>query len=119
MKIGQGGYPRVTNPSQDVPEELKRPNIAGMEYELAENVGQRLRSIAGPVRLFEHTISLELGAPEGNENLTVISPGEPKLYGYVDRNRGLVLNQDDRGFLVGAPVNPGALTQFQSYLWGG
>ncbi len=117
LKIGQGGYPRVTNPRQNVPDELTSPVIGGMRYELAENIGRRIRSVAGPISLFEYSISRELETPEGDETETVSCPGQPNLYGYVDHNRGLVLNQDEQGDLVGAPVNPGALRRFQSYLW--
>ena len=117
LKIGQGRFPRVTNPRQPVPDVLTSPMIGGMRYGLAENVGRRIRSVAGPIRLFEHSISHELETPEGDETETISSPGQPQLYGYVDRDRGLVLNQDDQDHLIGAPVNPGALTRFQSYLW--
>lgn len=118
LKIGQGGRPRVTNPRHDVPDDLQRPTISGKTYELAENVGRRLRSLAGPLRIFEDSVSVELTEHEGVQDSVISSPGEPKLYGYVERNRGLVLNQDDQGALVGAAVNPAQLTQFQSYLWG-
>lgn len=118
VKIGQGGIQRVTNPRNPVPPSLTQPRIEGMQYMLAEPGGGRIRSLAGPLRLFEAKLSGVIDQPQGTLQQPTLSPGGPLLYGYVDRHGQLHAPADSSGNLIGREASADALRELATYLWG-
>jgi hypothetical protein len=117
LKIGQGGFPRVTNPRHVVPDALLTPTIEGTRYVLGEASGGRTRSLAGPLRLFQHSIEVEIDRPTGTFERRVTSLGSPVLYGSVDQQGGIGIVADSDGGLIGRDATSLGLRQFQTYLW--
>lgn len=117
LKIGQGGYPKVTNPRRPVPDEFLTPVIGGTRHFLAEPGGARLRAVAGPLGTFETTISGVVDRPEGILAQRVLSPGVFMLYGYADPSGRPHLEVNGTGNLVGRPTNADALRAMATYLW--
>lgn len=117
LKIGQGGFPRVTNPRHAVPSALLAPTIDNTPYVLGEPGGERIRSLAGPIRSFQHSATVEIDRPVGRFTQRVTSPGSATLYGSVDQQGRIDFAADSRGHLTGRETTGPALRQFQTYLW--
>jgi len=117
LKIGQGGFPRVTNPRHVVPAEFLSPIVDGTRYALQEPGGSRIRSLAGPMRPFQHSIAVDIDRPAGRFQEPVTSVGASMLYGSVDQRGQTDLRLDGHGQVLGREMSPQTLRQLQTYLW--
>jgi hypothetical protein len=118
LQIGEGGRGKVVNPRNPVPPELRRAVIGGTVHELGEPAGDRLKTVAGPMRTFEHVVDLSIDRPEGTEERPLASPADDLLYGLVDSGGQLRIERDPAGGLLGRSTPENERSRHPTYLWG-
>lgn len=115
LQIGEGGRTRVVNPRSTLSDEMKRPRIGQTQHDLGEPNGNRLRVIAGPIRIFEREMAIGIDRPEGETVEELISQPGDMMYAWVDETGALRAQKDANGALSGVPTpTPPA---HRSYLW--
>lgn len=99
LAVGQGGwYPR-TNPTSDIPVQIRSPQIGGTLYKLQEPGGKRLRSLAGPLRTITRTFSNTVTDAVGTHIETIALSPTLSTYAYVDDHEQLQVQQENGNFL--------------------
>ncbi|HEX2080454.1 MAG TPA: helicase-related protein [Longimicrobium sp.] len=118
LQIGDGRRGKVVNPRHAVPDVLRRPRIGGTIHDLGEPAGDRLRTIAGPMREALHVVDVIVDRAEGDVERMLASPADDRVYGTVDRSGALDVEQDPDGNLVGRAMPRRARQGLATYLWG-
>jgi hypothetical protein len=118
LKIGDRGRARVVNPGRLVPTALKRPRIGGTVYDLGEVGGDRLLTVAGPMREFAHSVDVAFHGPVGEAEFDILSPPEDLVYATADGHGAITADRDQAGGFIGRVMEADVRRTHALYLWG-
>jgi hypothetical protein len=118
LKLGARGMPKIVTPKIVIPAEMKRPRIGTTVHHLGESGGDRLRSVAGPMREVTHSKVVTINRASGFVDIDLTGVDEQLLYAAIDSNGAVSAVRDGSGAFVGQRSSVAQRKRADLYLWG-
>lgn len=118
LKLGARGTPKIVTPKVVIPAEMKLPRIGTTVHNLGESGGDRLRSVAGPMREVTHSRVVTIDRASGSVDFELTGVEEQLLYATSDAQGMISAAHDGNGAFVGRPSRAAQRKRAHLYLWG-